>query len=174
MSQDRKFVIPEEYRVKFQSCFDTMNDKCPLMCWNAGLEYDVNSGEFFIENAKNVLLSLKNYILEALKVCHGEIFGKTVLNEKKRLTEADEASKNLAVESLKAISETLDMLKQNVLTAQDKIKLLSQQGIVAQKLSGLSAQVAASIIDISECITDVTAEQTTKDILKLNQLKILY
>ena len=166
MSTNRKFTIPEQLREKFQSCYDTMHSKCPMMSYEAGIDYNPNSGEFTIENVGNVKDSLKNYMLEALKVCKAAPETKSMLIEKKVLKESDDATKNLAVNALKAVSETLDMLKQNVMTAQDKVRLMPEQGIIIQKLEGLSAQVEASIIDVSESITEITGEQTTSDIIE--------
>ena len=137
-----------------------------MMSYEAGIDYNPNSGEFTIENVGNVKDSLKNYMLEALKVCKAAPETKSMLIEKKVLKESDDATKNLAVNALKAVSETLDMLKQNVMTAQDKVRLMPEQGIIIQKLEGLSAQVEASIIDVSESITEITGEQTTSDIIE--------
>lgn len=169
MSTYRKFTIPDQYKEKFLKCFGIMQEKCPMMSHEAGLDYNTGSGEFTIENVKSVADSLKAYVLEALKTCKAAPETKGMLTEKKVLKEADDATKNLAVGALKAVSETLEMLKQNLLTAQDKIRLMPEQGIVIQKLEGLSAQVEASMIDVSESITEITGEQTTDEILTSQQ-----
>lgn len=160
MSNIRKFIIPSENRDGFSSCVQIMMDKCPLACWDAGVQYNKSTGEIIIEDSKRMLESLKNYLVAALKKFKATVPTKAV-EGKQELNESDEASKNIAVESLKAVSETLDLLKQNVVMAQDKIRLMPDQDIIITKLNGLASIVDSAITDISESITQVTGEQTT-------------
>lgn len=171
------FEIPKEQRNNFLHCYEVMQDKTPLGCWNSSLEYDPHDGIVSVEDINAMSPEHFNYFKQALKSCHAAKAvpsKQTILDEciyilekitrkKIILRENNEASKNMAVQSLKAVSEALDVLKQNVNTAIQQVNNLSGQDITITKLRGLSSIIDSSITDISEAITNVTGIQTMDD-----------
>lgn len=82
------------------------------------------------------------------------------------LVENNEATKNLATESLKQVSETLDLLKSNVDMAISKLEILSGQDTPLTKLRGLSSIVDANITEVAEIIAEITGITTADDALQ--------
>lgn len=102
---------------------------------------------------------MKNKLQERINLLES-ITGKKVI-----LKEVNEASKNLSVESLKALSDSLDMVKQNLVQALNQVTNLGNQDIIITKLKGLDSIVDSSLTDVSEAISSLTGMQTKEDIM---------
>ena len=96
---------------------------------------------------------LKKYI----KVLES-ITGKRVV-----LQESNEASKNLAAEAMKAVSESMDMVKQQLTLAIEKCDQLTHVEGIGTKLRGIDSIMDNTLMDITEIITSITGMDTKED-----------
>lgn len=88
-----------------------------------------------------------------------------ITGKKVKLVESNEAIRNIASQSLNSLSESLELARQNVTTAIEKIKTLNLGDVSVTKLQGLSSILDSNITTVSEIITSVTGMQTTDDML---------
>ena len=169
-----KFIIPQNKKKFFEEKLKIVKEKCPKGC--KASELSLSENILTIGNAKKMSVSqtkfLKNALIEACAYPITAYFIKEQLallekitRKKVKLSESNEANKNLAVEALNAISDTMDMLKNNIAQAIDQIRQLGNQDIIMQKLNGLNSIIDTSITDVSEAITDVTAIQTKEKVM---------
>lgn len=88
-----------------------------------------------------------------------ESFGGNFINED------TEAEKNIVVESLKSVSESLDLLDQNITIAINKIDTLGNQGENASKLKNIEEMVDNAKTWIAEVIASVTGMRDEEEVL---------
>lgn len=91
-----------------------------------------------------------------------------ITGTKVTLVESNEAMKNIASQSLNSLSESLELARQNVTTAIEKVKELNLGDISITKLQGLSSILDTNLTTVSEIITSVTGMQTTDNLLNNN------
>lgn len=80
---------------------------------------------------------------------------------KKIILEVSESSKNLSVESLNALSDSLDMVKQNINQTLSIIDNIDDSLIT--KLKGMESIIDASLTDVAEGIASITGMRTKED-----------
>ena len=80
------------------------------------------------------------------------------------LKEGNEAMKNLAVEALKAVSESMEMVQQNVTIALDKVTSIDSGGML-EALQQLESSVNEDMTRVSQIIAKITGMQTEESIL---------
>lgn len=176
MAKQLIFVIPESNRSKFKEYYDIMHENCPVSCVKGKLDLN-EAGVFTINDAGKLSESHTKYCKAVLAKVKAAPITESLINrsikllekitkKKVSLNEDNEATKNLTVEALKAVSDSLDMLKQNLIQATNQVQQLAGQDIALQKLRGLSSIVETSITDVSEVITNITAMQTKEDVIE--------
>lgn len=84
---------------------------------------------------------------------------------KKIMLEANEATRNLGVESLNALSDSLDMVKQNITQAMSVIQNAGNQDTIMTKLRGMTSIIDSALTDVAEGIASLTGMETKEDIM---------
>ena len=84
---------------------------------------------------------------------------------KKIMLEANEATRNLGVESLNALSDSLDMVKQNITQAMSAIQTAGNQDTIMTKLRGMTSIIDSALTDVAEGIASLTGMETKEDII---------
>lgn len=101
-----------------------------------------------------------------MKIKQGIQLLEKITGKKFRLVEANEASKNLAVNTLKALSDSLDLVANNIVDAMDQIDELPDNDVMITKLKGMESVIQAALTDTAEMITTITGLQTTQNIME--------
>lgn len=169
-----KFVIPKAKRTDFGHMYGLMEARCPNICRKSGFVFNESAGVFSISDAGCMNESVAAYCKSSLKRVNAIPITEKLISEQLRLLEKvvgkriklkenNESNKNITVQALKAVSETMDMLNNQVQEAISQVQQLSGQDIILTKLHGLSSIVEASQTDVSQAITDVTAIRTSEN-----------
>lgn len=89
----------------------------------------------------------------------------SLLGKKIILEASSDASRNLAVEALNALSDSLNMVKQNLVQAIAEVDAIGSQDIIMTKLRGMDPIIDSALTDIAESITEMTGMETQEDIM---------
>ena len=169
------FVIPKEGMNKFSNYYNILEKKYSNIIKEAKLFFNRKNGIFVIEESKNMPLNHKKYCKDIIKKSNGKLIESKIIkqinllenltNKKIKLIESNDFSINLSTEALKNVSESLDMLKQNITIAIDKLQNINDGGESINKLKKLSSNINLSITNVAEIITNLSELQSKEGII---------